>query len=133
MEIEWVRKFCLSLPNATEQIQWEDDLVFKVGGKMFAVVALEPGPTCMAFKCSPEEFAELIERPGVTPSKYLARAHWVSLESEDALPRDEIRRLLLQAHSLVVAKLPKKLQEKLFRQSRPAGRRPSPRTRRRSN
>jgi predicted DNA-binding protein (MmcQ/YjbR family) len=113
MEIDWVRKFCLSLPNVTEQIRWEDDLVFKVGGKMFAVVALEPGPTCMAFKCSPEAFAELIERPGITPSKYLAGAHWVSLENEDALPRDEIRRLMLEAHSLVFAKLPKKVQEKL--------------------
>ena len=88
MEIEWVRQFCLSLPHATEQIQWEDDLVFKVGGKMFAVVALEPGPTCMAFKCSAEDFAELVERRGVAPSPYLARAHWVSLESEDVLPRD---------------------------------------------
>lgn len=118
MEIDWVRKFCLSLPNATEQIQWEDDLVFKVGGRMFAVVALEPGPTCMAFKCSPEDFAELIERPRITPSKYLARAHWVSLENQDALPRDEIRRLVSQAHCLVFAKLPKKVQEKLLREQR---------------
>jgi len=115
MEIDWVRQFCMSLPNATEQIQWEDDLVFKVGGKMFAVVPLEAGPTCIAFKCSQEEFAELIERPGITPAKYLARAHWVSLESEEALPRDEIRRLLRQAHSLVFAKLPKKTQEKLLK------------------
>ena len=113
MEIDWLRQFCLSLPNATEQIQWEDDLVFKVGGKMFAVAALEPGFAWMSFKCSPEDFAELIERPGIVPAKYLARAHWVSLESEDALPRDEICRLLRQAHSIVFAKLPKRTQQQL--------------------
>jgi predicted DNA-binding protein (MmcQ/YjbR family) len=41
--IEWVRKFCLALAGATEQIQWGDDLVFKAGGKMFAVMPFEPG------------------------------------------------------------------------------------------
>jgi predicted DNA-binding protein (MmcQ/YjbR family) len=43
MDIDSVRKHCLALPHTTEKVQWEDDLVFKVGEKMFAVVALEPG------------------------------------------------------------------------------------------
>jgi len=67
------------------------DLVFKIGGKMFAVAALEPGPVSMSFKCSPEDFAELTERPGVIPAPYLARAQWVALETQDALPATEIR------------------------------------------
>ena len=40
MNIDWLREHCLSLPHATETVQWGDDLVFKIGGKMFAVVAL---------------------------------------------------------------------------------------------
>lgn len=111
MDIDWLRKFCLSLPHATEQIQWVDDLVFKVGGKMFAVVRLEPAPVWMSLKCGDDEFAELVERPGIIPAPYLARAHWVALESEDALSRAELERLLRQAHALVFAKLPGKVRD----------------------
>src|SRR5271154_2362871 len=114
MDIDWIRKFCLSLPGATEQIQWEDDLLFKVGGKMFAVVPLEPARLYVSFKASAGDFAELVERPGIIPAPYLARAQWVALESESALRRNELENLLRQAHSLILAKLPKKLQAKLL-------------------
>jgi len=115
MDVSWVREFCLSLPHTTEKVQWEDDLVFKVGGKMYAVVALEPGDHWLSSKCASEEFADLVERPGVLPAPYLARAQWVSLETEDALPRPEIKRLLRQAHDLIFAKLPKKTQAAMVR------------------
>ena len=108
MNVDWVRAYCLSLPHATESVQWGADLVFKIGGKMFAIVPLEPAKVWLGFKCSPEEFAELIERPGIIPSAYLARAHWVSLETEDALPSKEITRLLRRSYDLVLEKLPKK-------------------------
>ena len=42
MDAEWLRRLCLSFPGTTEQIQWGYDLLFKVGGKMFAVTPLEP-------------------------------------------------------------------------------------------
>ncbi len=113
MDIDWVRQFCLSLPHTTEKLQWEDALVFKVGDKMYAVVSLDPGETWISLKCSADEFVALVERPGVIPAPYLARAQWVALETEDALPRDEIRRLLAAAHSLIFAKLPKMVQKKL--------------------
>lgn len=114
MNVDWIREHCLSLAGTTEQIQWGCDLVFKVGGKMFAVTPLEPAPVCMSFKCSDEDFAELIERPGVIPAPYLARAHWVALESEGALPRGEIERLLTKSHGLVLAKLPKRIQANIL-------------------
>ncbi len=113
MDIDWVRRYCLSLPHTTEKVQWHDDLVFKVAGKMYAVVALEPGDHWLSFKCAPEEFAHLVEQPGVVPAPYLARAHWVALETEGALPPTEIKRLLRRAHDLVLAKLPKKVQAAL--------------------
>jgi len=110
MDLDWIRRCCLSFPHATEQVQWGSDLVFKVGGKMFAVAPTEPAPVCLSFKCTLEESAELAERPGIIPAPYLARAHWVALQSEDALPRVEIKRLLRQSYDLVFAGLPKKMQ-----------------------
>ena len=108
MAVDWVREHCLSFPHATENVQWGNDLVFKIAGKMFVVLNLEPDGNWLAFKCSPEEFAELVERPGIIPAPYLARAHWVALETKDALSRAELRRLLGQAYELIAAKLPKK-------------------------
>lgn len=124
MDIERVRELCLSLPHVAEKIQWGDNLAFKVAGKIFAVAALEPAEHCISFKCSDEDFAELIERPGIVPAPYLARAHWVALESDHPLTQAEMERLLREAHALVFAKLPKGLRERL-RVRKPRARRPS--------
>ena len=64
-------------------------------------------------KCTPEEFAELTQRLGVIPAPYMARASWIALENEDALPVAEIKRLLRQSYSLVLAKLPRKTRAEL--------------------
>ena len=115
MIVDWVRRRCRSLPYVTEQVQWGDHLVFKVGGKIFAIASLQPSEVVLSFKCSPEDFADLTERPGVIPAPYLARAQWVALESEDALPAAEIGKLLQQAYELVLAKLPKRIRQELAR------------------
>src|SRR3954468_5065865 len=115
MDVEWIRKHCMSLPHTTETVQWGYDLVFKVGGKMYAVTPLEPAPVCLSFKCTPEDFAELTERPGIIPAPYMARAQWVALEADDALTAAEIKRYLKRSYELVFAKLTKKLQAELGR------------------
>jgi predicted DNA-binding protein (MmcQ/YjbR family) len=115
MNIDQLRKLCLSFPGATEQIQWGDDLLFKVGGKMFAVAPLEPAKVWISLKASPENFAELTERPGVLPAPYLARAKWIALESQDALPVAEIAGLLHESYELVLAKLPRKMLDSIER------------------
>ena len=107
MSLNWIRTFCLALPSVTEDVKWEKDLVFSIGAKMFAVTCLEPAAVVLSFKCSPEGFAELVERPGIVPAPYLARAQWVALEDEDALTRRELEPLLRSAYELVRAKLPK--------------------------
>ena len=109
MTIDSVREYCLSMPHATESIQWGDDLVMKVGGKMFAVIVLEPAAVWISFKSTPEEFAELIERPGIVPAPYAARYHWVALQTRDALTQSELKRQLAQSYSLVLDKLPKRV------------------------
>lgn len=108
LDVDRIRSICLAFPHATETVQWGNDLVFKVAGKMFAVAALDPGPHCLSFKTTPDQFAELTERPGIVPAPYLARAHWVSLESGRAMPAAEIARRLREAYDLTVAKLSKK-------------------------
>lgn len=115
MDIEWVRRRCLALPHVTEHVQWGDHLVFKVAGKIFAIAALEPSAAWLSFKCAPDEFAELVERPDIIPAPYLARVFWVALETEDALAPPEVERQLGLAYELVFAKLPKKKQSALGR------------------
>ncbi|HKM67219.1 MAG TPA: MmcQ/YjbR family DNA-binding protein [Candidatus Acidoferrum sp.] len=111
MNIDQLRKVCLAFPGATEQIQWGDDLLFKVGGKMFALAALEPAAVWISFKASPENFAELTERPGIIPAPYLARAKWIALETRETLPSAEIAQLLRESYELVLAKLPQKTRQ----------------------
>jgi predicted DNA-binding protein (MmcQ/YjbR family) len=121
MNVDWLREVCLSFPGTTEQIQWGYDLVFKVGGKMFAVTPLEPAPVCLSFKAAPENFAELTERPNIIPAPYLARAQWVALQTRDALPAGELARLLRDSYDMVFAKLPKKRRE-VVSSSKPSAR-----------
>lgn len=118
MDIETLRRYCLSLPHATEGIQWGNDLLFRIGGKMFAVVALERTPTSISFKCTPEEFAELIEREGIIPAPYMARNNWVMLESLNVLPRTELKRLIKDSYGMVAVELTKKVQAQLGLASR---------------
>ena len=107
MTIDTIREICRALPGTTEDIKWTSDLVFSVSGKMFAVVCLDP-PHTVAFKCTPEEFAELIERDGIIPAPYLARAMWVQEQAiGETLDRRELERLIKTSHELVSAKLPK--------------------------
>lgn len=113
MDLETLRRFCLSLPQATEDIQWGNNLLFRVGRKMFAIAGLDKTPTSVCFKCTPDEFAELVEREGIIPAPYLARNNWVLLENLDALPAKELKRLIKDSYSMVAAKLPKKGRSKL--------------------
>jgi len=113
MDIEKVRAYCLSFPNVTEDVQWESDLLFRIGNKMFAVAALEASDHVLSFKCTPEKFAELTEQDGIVPAPYVARYHWVALESFDALKESELKVLLRNSYEMVLAKLPKKLREQL--------------------
>jgi len=107
MDIDSIRHYCLSLDHVTEDIQWEDDLLFRIGGKIFAVVNLNPAAaTRLSFKCTPEEFAELTENEDIIPAPYVARYHWVALLRVDALRDAEIQRLIRKSYDMVLEKLP---------------------------
>lgn len=109
MSLDTLRTRCLSLPGVTEDIKWGDNLVFSVGGKMFVLVDLEP-PYRTSFKCDPETLAELVEREGVVPAPYLARAGWVMVESlDDVMEWPELSDRIGDAYRLARAKLPKRV------------------------
>ena len=114
MDSESVRAHCLSFPHATENVQWGNDLVFKIAGKMFAVMVLEgPAKYVMSFKVTEEKFNELIEEEGIDPAPYMARNKWVALERFSVLRDKELKALLRQSYDLVFEKLPKKTQAQL--------------------
>jgi predicted DNA-binding protein (MmcQ/YjbR family) len=126
MTLESLRAICRALPEVTEDVKWGGDLCFCVREKLFVVVNLEP-PHQVSFKCTPESFGELVERPGIIPAPYMARNMWVQEQELGAtLDRNEFEALVKTSYELVVAKLPKSK-----RPGQPAARpaRRAPRTR----
>ncbi|QVM94130.1 MmcQ/YjbR family DNA-binding protein [Pseudomonas sp. B21-032] len=110
---EQVAAFCLSLPGAREDYKWGGIRVFSVAGnKMFAVLDL--GGAGLSFKVDSELFLGYVDRPGVRPAPYLARAHWVSMAPPYPMGRAELTELLQRSHQLVVRRLPKRLQPGLL-------------------
>ncbi len=104
MNVDAVRRCCLSFPQAKENLQWGDDLCFKAGGKIFAVLDLHSVPQRLSFKCTPEKFAELVEQEEIVPAPYVGRYKWVLLERLDALPYADLKELIRQSYEMVVAK-----------------------------
>jgi predicted DNA-binding protein (MmcQ/YjbR family) len=104
MDVESIRNFCLSFPDAAENLQWGEDLCFKVRGKIFAVLDLRSVPQRLSFKCTPEKFAELTEQEGISPAPYVGRYKWAMLERLSALPAPELKDLIRESYAIVAAK-----------------------------
>ncbi len=110
MTPEAVDAFCRSLPAATMDVLWGVDQVYKVGGKMFAVVG--PGGT-LSFKANDVAFEMLVETGVARPAPYMARAKWVFLDDLGSMADHDLRDYLKSAHALTAAKLTRKLQREL--------------------
>ncbi|MBT8077916.1 MAG: MmcQ/YjbR family DNA-binding protein [Gammaproteobacteria bacterium] len=114
MTAEQLRKYCMSLPGATENIQWGEDRVFKIGGKMFACSGIEKDSR-YSFKVEDARFLELTDLEGVHPAPYLARAKWVQIEPKRCkLSKKDLQALVKKSHELVLAKLTKKKQREIL-------------------
>lgn len=111
MDVDFLRKVCLSLPAVTEDIKW-DNLVFSVGERMFCMMPLEQ-PFACSFKVSDEEFEEISLTDGFVPAPYLARAKWVLVTKPSKLNKKEWERYLKQSYELVKKKLTRKVKEQL--------------------
>ena len=104
-----IEEFCLSLRGATLSVQWGEERVYKLGGKMFAMLGpRNDRPHHLFFKAGETSFHILTHMRHIIPAPYLARAHWVYLERLDALKTKELKAYLERAHALVAAGLSKK-------------------------
>ena len=112
MDIEWLRRYCLSLPATSEDIKWGNDLCFLVGGKMFCVAGLEQ-PLSVAFKVPDEIFEELSASDGIIPAPYMARNKWVKVQNVNKLNRKQWEQYIAQSYTLIKNKLPKKFRKEL--------------------
>ena len=109
-----IEKFCLSLPGATLSIQWGDNRVFKIGGKIFAILGPKGNRLQgLSFKAGEDSFHILTRIKHIVPAPYLARAHWVLLERMDALGVKELKAYLSRAHAMVAGGLSKKKRAEL--------------------
>jgi predicted DNA-binding protein (MmcQ/YjbR family) len=113
MNLEQLRTLCLSMPHATEDVKWGQDLCFCVAEKMFLVTVLESNPASASFKVSDEDFELLQEKPGLKPAPYMARHKWIYVNDISRLSDNEWKYYVQQSYNLVKAKLPKKLQATL--------------------
>ncbi|MDY0833133.1 MULTISPECIES: MmcQ/YjbR family DNA-binding protein [unclassified Pseudomonas] len=114
---EQVATFCLGLPGAREDYKWGGVRVFSIAGnKMFALQNLRGDS--LAFKVDKELFLGHVDRPGIHPAPYLARAQWIIMETPYPLGAEELRGLLQRSHQLVVSKLPKRTQVGLLLENR---------------
>lgn len=115
MNIEEFRLYCIAKKGVTESFPFDAmTLVFKVMGKMFALISLEGSPSQANLKCDPERAVGLRETYDgvITPGYHMSKVHWNTLYVEQ-LPPKLVRELIDHSYEQVVAKLPKKLREAL--------------------
>lgn len=111
MNIEQLRKFCLSFPGATEDVKWGADLCFCVGEKMYCVTGADSIVGGLSLKCTPEKFEELIEREGIDPAAYVGRYKWVRIHDLNAVTPAELKSLIEKSYELVFGKLAPKIKK----------------------
>ncbi|MGB5435881.1 MAG: MmcQ/YjbR family DNA-binding protein [Maribacter sp.] len=111
MNIEEFREYCLTKKGITEEFPFDEHtLVFKVMGKMFALVALERLPSQVNLKCDPERAIKLREEydGAITSGYHMSKTHWNTIMLAQVPPK-LIRELVDHSYDLVVSKFTKKL------------------------
>jgi len=113
MDVENVREVLLAKENASEETPFGPEvLVYKVGGKMFALLTIEEVPVRMNLKCDPERSLDLRDRyESIIPGYHMNKKHWNSLVLDQTLPENLIQELIDHSYDLVFASLPKKVKE----------------------
>jgi predicted DNA-binding protein (MmcQ/YjbR family) len=111
MTYDEATRLMLALPGAALSIKWGSDHMFVVGEKMFAGMGPKPKkgePSSISFKADELSFELLTKKRGIAPAKYLARAHWVTMDRLDRLPDKQLATYLTRAHTIVAQGLSKK-------------------------
>ena len=116
MNIESVRQYCLQLKGAEETLPFgPDNLVYKVGGKIFAISGLDQEECSVNLKCDPERAIELrdLHPDHVYPGYHMNKKHWNTVFFERGLPEKFLRELIDHSYTLVFESLPPKLRKEL--------------------
>ena len=114
MHIEAFRDYCLQLPGATEDFPFDQQtLVFKVGGKMFALTDVDSFES-VNLKCEPGKAVELREQyEGVLPGYHMNKKHWNTVRTDGSIPDRLLQEWIKDSYSLVKQGLPKKIRGSL--------------------
>ena len=109
MQLETLRAYLLSRPGAVEDRPFgPETLVIKVGGKMFALAALDEVPPTANLKCDPDLALDLRDRyEQVRPGYHMNKKHWNTVEIESGIPDTELRKMIDHSYQLVIERLPK--------------------------
>ena len=115
MKLKPIRDYLLSLPDAAEDTPFGPDvLVFRVGGKMFALMGWQNQPITVNLKCDPEYAIELRERYGaIAPGYHMNKQHWNTLTLDSTLPNELVFELARDSYEMVRASLTKKKRAEL--------------------
>src|SRR4051812_58872 len=110
MHADAFRAYCLKKPGVSESTPFgPDNVVFKVGGKMFALLALDEIPTAVNLKCDPDRALELRDRfEQVRPGYHMNKKHWNTVVLDGVIPDREVREMIDHSYDLVARSLPKK-------------------------
>ena len=117
MDLAKFLEYCLSKPRTTEGTPFGPDVVvFKVGGKMFALASLDEVPTTVNLKCDPDLALELRDRyEQVRPGYHMNKKHWNTVEIEGGIPDAELRKMIDHSYDLVAKALPKSTAKRAVR------------------
>jgi predicted DNA-binding protein (MmcQ/YjbR family) len=114
MNNDTVRNYCLAKKGAAETFPFGDDVrVFKVGGKIFALLPIND-PVRISLKCEPT-WAQILRanHPAVQPGYHLNKDHWNTVSCDGSIPDDEILGMIDHSYDLVVKSLSRKSREEL--------------------
>ena len=119
MNLETYYKYCLSKKGVTEHFPFDEDtLVFKVGGKMFALSSLlqwEKGAPSLNLKCDPERAQELrAEYDAIQPGYHMSKIHWNTIAVNQDVPDALLKELIDHSYGLVFKSLTKKIQMEII-------------------
>ena len=107
---------CSTLPGAVEDYPFGDDVaVFKVGGKMFALVMLAATPGSVNLKCDPDRALELRAMyAAVRPGYHMNKRHWNTVELDGTVEDADLREMIDHSYELVLGRLPRSERARLF-------------------
>lgn len=103
MNIEQLYNFCVSFPDASDSMPFGDDfVVFKISGKIFAILNIKQKPIKISCKVLPDINMELQEKYNdVEPGYHLNKKHWATIRVGGDFPDDNIKELIEQSYKLV--------------------------------